>query len=231
MEMVPTFTAARSTGEAPGSTPAASPRLRRRPSPWPPSPREQYRTRSSPPEPSRRSAPRTSPHPPDWSWRCLKRRNDTGSSRIPSRLAHRARPIRQCWADPTLSRLLPPPPATPRDGCLQLHPTATTARRRRSPTSIRTNSASWRTARSNNPVAPETPAPYTCNGLARTSVCRRHRPTPNSHQPVKRSKIANPIHLMHRRNVARVGLTAPAACTPSGECDDEPPQTHRWVRV
>src|SRR5215218_2465534 len=31
--------------------------------------------------------------------------------------------------------------------------------------------------------------------------------------------------------VARVGLTAPAACTPSGRCDDEPPQAHRWVRV
>jgi hypothetical protein len=38
--MVPTFTVARSTGEAPGSTPAASPRLRRRPSPWPPGPEE-----------------------------------------------------------------------------------------------------------------------------------------------------------------------------------------------
>src|SRR4029450_8074342 len=33
-------------------------------------------------------------------------------------------------------------------------------------------------ARSNNPVTPETPAPYTCNGLARTSVCRRHRTAP-----------------------------------------------------
>ena len=33
---VPTFTMHRSIGEAPSSTPAASPRLRRRPSPWPP---------------------------------------------------------------------------------------------------------------------------------------------------------------------------------------------------
>ena len=40
-------------------------------------------------------APRTSPYPPGLSWRCFKRRNDTGFSRIPSRLAHRARPIRQ----------------------------------------------------------------------------------------------------------------------------------------
>ena len=29
------------------------------------------------------------------SWRHLKRRNNTGFFRIPSRLAHRARPIRQ----------------------------------------------------------------------------------------------------------------------------------------
>src|SRR5215217_3562504 len=63
--MVPTFTVARSTGEAPGSTPAASPRLRRRPSPWPPGPEEQCRTRSFPPEMRSGSAPRTSPHPPD----------------------------------------------------------------------------------------------------------------------------------------------------------------------
>jgi hypothetical protein len=90
-------------------------------------------------------APLTSPHPPDWSWRSVKRRNDTGFSRIPSRLAHRARPIRQCSADPTSSRLLPPSPATPGSGCLQLHPAATTARQWRSFTSIRNNSASRRT--------------------------------------------------------------------------------------
>jgi hypothetical protein len=90
-------------------------------------------------------APLTSPHPPDWSWRSVKRRNDTGFSRIPSRLAHRARPIRQCSADPTSSRLLPPSPATPGSGCLQLRPAATTAGQWRSFTSIRNNSASRRT--------------------------------------------------------------------------------------
>src|ERR1035437_5912063 len=58
-----------------------------------------------------------------------ERRNNTGSSRIPSRLAHRARPIRQYRTDATLSRLLPPFPATPGSGCLQLHPVATTTRR------------------------------------------------------------------------------------------------------
>ena len=44
-----------------------------------------------------------------------------------------------------MSRLLPPTPAFPGSGCRQLHPTATTARRQRSSTSIRTISASWRT--------------------------------------------------------------------------------------
>jgi hypothetical protein len=39
-------------------------------------------------------APLTSPHPPGWSWHAIERRNDTGSSRTPSSLAHRARPIR-----------------------------------------------------------------------------------------------------------------------------------------
>ena len=75
----------------------------------------------------------------------MKRRNNTGFSRIPSRLAHRARPIRQYWTDATLSRLLPPSPATPGSGYLQLHPTATTMRRWRSFTPIRDTRASWRT--------------------------------------------------------------------------------------
>ena len=44
-----------------------------------------------------------------------------------------------------MSRLLPPSPPTRGSGCLQLHPAATTAERSRSSTSIRTNSASWRT--------------------------------------------------------------------------------------
>jgi hypothetical protein len=42
-----------------------------------------------------------------------------------------------------------PPSATPEERLPPASPTATTAKQRRSPTSIRTNSASWRTARSN----------------------------------------------------------------------------------
>src|SRR5487761_1786063 len=76
----------------------------------------------------------------------LKRRNAAGFSRIPSRLAHRARPIRQYRDDATLSRLLPPSPPTRGEGCLQLHPAAATAGRSRSSTPIRTDSASWRTS-------------------------------------------------------------------------------------
>src|SRR5664280_293801 len=74
-------------------------------------------------------APRTSPYPPGLSWPKIKRRNNvTDFSRRPSRLAHRARSLRQCKAVPTLSRLLPPSPPTRGSGCLQLHPTATAAR-------------------------------------------------------------------------------------------------------
>ena len=43
----------------------------------------------------------------------------------------------------------------------------------------------------NNPAATETPAPYTYTGLTRTSVCRRRRPTPHSHQPVQRLEERN----------------------------------------
>ena len=133
----PRSSSSRSTGEAPSSTPAASPRLRRRPSPWPPSPDFRDPARSSPPEMRDGCAPQTSPDPPGSSWRRVKRRNNTGFSRIPSRLAHHARPIRQSWTDVTLSRLLPPSPATPGSGFLQLQSAATTANRWWPFTSIR----------------------------------------------------------------------------------------------
>ena len=67
---VPTFIAVRSTGEAPGFTPAVSPRLRRRPSPWPPGP-------SRPTQPG---VPHQSPPP----WRPI------GTHRTPARI-HRVR--------------------------------------------------------------------------------------------------------------------------------------------
>jgi hypothetical protein len=62
--MVPTFTVIRSSGEAASFAPAASPRLRRSPSPWPPDRQDQ----SDPGVPARmgRCAPRSSPDPPDF---------------------------------------------------------------------------------------------------------------------------------------------------------------------
>ena len=64
---VPTFTAIRSADEAPGFTPAASPRLRRSPSPWPSSSGFEDPARSSPPPEDGRCAPRPSPYPPGLS--------------------------------------------------------------------------------------------------------------------------------------------------------------------
>jgi hypothetical protein len=55
------------------------------------------------------------------------------------------RPIRQCPAGPTSSRLLPPSAASAGSGCRQLHRPATTGQRRSPLTSTRNNSASWRT--------------------------------------------------------------------------------------
>src|SRR5687768_10279430 len=47
------------------------------------------------------------------------------------------------------------------------------------------------------PSGTRDPASYTSNGLVHTSVCRRHRAAPHSHQPAELSKIASPIHPMH----------------------------------
>ena len=67
-------------------------------------------------------------------------------------------------------------------------------------------------------------------------------PESNSHAPAMASS-QNPLyvpppdrknamsHTPHAPELARVGLTAPTACTPSGGCDDEHPQAHSWVRV
>jgi len=63
----------------------------------------------------------------------------------PSDLASRTRAVWQYRPVPTLSRLLPPSPAIPGSGCLQLHQTAATARRRSPFISARIHSASWRT--------------------------------------------------------------------------------------
>lgn len=115
MQVVPTFTVVRSTGEVSGFTPAASSWLRRRHSPRPTGPDTYHRSDSSPP-PLQGAKMHRAPaliHRVS-SWSTIKRLYDTGSLRTPSRLAHQTRPIRQYWTVLTLSRLLPPTPGVPR---------------------------------------------------------------------------------------------------------------------
>ena len=74
-------------------------------------------------------APPPSPHPPDLGWSSFKRRNDTGSLRIPSRLAHRSGPS----GSPEPARLcrgcFHPPRHPPGQAAASFQPTATMARR------------------------------------------------------------------------------------------------------
>jgi hypothetical protein len=91
---LPTFTTIRSTSEPPSSTPAASPRLRRRPSTWPPHRRIDPASESPPPIAVACTAP--GPYPPDWSRHNDYGASDTDSSRTASRLACRTRTVWQC---------------------------------------------------------------------------------------------------------------------------------------
>jgi hypothetical protein len=96
-ERFPRSSANPSTGSAPSYAPAPSPRLRRRPSPWPPRPATSP-SRGVPRRPRGSSGARCDPtHVHQVSGRrlCLEERSATGSSRMPVRLASRARPIWQ----------------------------------------------------------------------------------------------------------------------------------------
>ena len=142
---VPVFTDRRWTKEEPGYTPAASPRLRHRPSPWPPEPTNVAGPEVAHPEVRQaRTAP--SPDPPGSSW-----------WDILGGFTHRflAYSFSSCSPDPppsegaghapALSGRLPPSPAPPGSGCPQLHQPAATDQRWRSLTPTRTISASRRT--------------------------------------------------------------------------------------
>ena len=85
-----------STGSAPSYAPAPSPRLRRRLSPWPPD-RRHHPVQEFPTRPkSCRCAMRPSPCPPGFGLvGSIEGLSATGSSRIPLRLASRARTIWQ----------------------------------------------------------------------------------------------------------------------------------------
>ena len=128
-EMVPTFTMHRLTGEVPSFAPAVSPRVRRRPSPWPP---------------HRHSEPASESTTHKW-WSCTADRPISTrlepASRLrsfprwfttaftPSRLACRTRAVWRCRPVPALSGLLPPSPASPGSGCPQLQRPAATGPR------------------------------------------------------------------------------------------------------
>ena len=108
----------RSTGEVPSFAPAASPRVRRSPTPWPPS----RRLPPVPESPAKRGcALPPDPCPPGWgSVRSLKRLWHWFTCVTPSCLACRTRAVWRCQPVPALSGLLPPGPALPGPGCPQL---------------------------------------------------------------------------------------------------------------
>jgi len=127
---VPMFTVNRLTGWASSCAPAASPRVRRRLSSWPPR------------QPSRAAfgddrrvaagdrALRPGPDPPGFEpVRVLRSFNHWFTCVTPLCLARRTPAIWRCWPVPALSGLLPPDPASPESGCPPLHRTAATARR------------------------------------------------------------------------------------------------------
>ena len=126
------------SGSAPGSAPAASPRLRRSPSPWPPIPGFQDRTGVS--RPVMRGRVRAAYQPVSTGFRAGP------PSRGVTTPVPRVRPPASLTAPgpsgsagpPRLCRgCSPPSPPIHGSGCPQLHPAAATARRWRSLTSIR----------------------------------------------------------------------------------------------
>ena len=111
---VPVFTVSRSISPAPSFAPAASPRLRRRPSPWPPHRHAKSASKST--HPTGRSC--TAPQPLSTRFEPVPRLRSftTGSSRMPSDPARRTRPVWQSRIVPALSALLPALPDASRVG-------------------------------------------------------------------------------------------------------------------
>jgi hypothetical protein len=137
----------RSASEAPAFTPTASPRLRRRLSPWP-SHRIIQPASKLPTRPTRPRRPRAASRP--TSVRFEHGPGITGrQTAVPlvHLLASLAgpRPSDSSGLSRTLSGLLPPPTGVPRRGCPQLHRPAATDRRQSPFTPARSTSASWRT--------------------------------------------------------------------------------------
>jgi hypothetical protein len=120
--MVPTFIADRSTGAAPSFSPAASPRVRRRPSPWPP--RQPRNTDAGVAHPSGQAC--TAPRPTSARLEPMPRLRGFShwfAFTTPSRLACRTQAVWQYRPVPSLSGLLPPAPCASRT---RLPPASTT---------------------------------------------------------------------------------------------------------
>jgi hypothetical protein len=111
---VPVFTVSRSISPAPSFAPAASPQLRRRPSPWPPHRHAKPASEST--HPTGRSC--ATPRPLSTRFEPVPRLRSftTGSSRMPSDPARRTRPVWQSRIVPALSALLPALPNVSRVG-------------------------------------------------------------------------------------------------------------------
>jgi len=112
--MVPVFTENRLISPASSFAPAASPRLRRRLSPWPPHRHAKPVSESARPT----GGPCTATRPISTRFEPVPRLRSfaTGSSRMPSDLACRTRPVWQSRIVPALSALLPALPGVSRIG-------------------------------------------------------------------------------------------------------------------
>jgi hypothetical protein len=150
--MVPAFTMCRSTREMPSFVPAASPRLRRRPSPWPPH-RRNFPASELTAHPSDHAL-HPGPYPPGWS-RLVAYGTSTLVSLVhllvslagpaPSGSTGTSRRCQGCSH---------PPRRLPGQTALSFNPAAATARRRSPLTPARSHRASRRTVSSTNHRSP-----------------------------------------------------------------------------
>ena len=160
--MVPTFTMNRLSGEVSSYTPAASPRLRRRHSPWPPDRRPETGPGVPRPHPFLQGRVRTAIQPVSTGFELAGNLRGVMTLvplvHLPVSLAgprpsDSSDPSRRCRG------CLPSSPASPGLDCPQLHYAAATAQRQRSFTSARLHGASWRSK-----------SPSQCPGTARASA-------------------------------------------------------------
>jgi hypothetical protein len=183
----------RSTGEVPSSAPATSPRLRRRLSPWPPGRRRI--TGLGVPRP-RCGRVRAAIQPLSTGFELADYRLRGVMPLVPRRhlpvLLAGPAPSGRPGASRRCRGCLPPSPASPGSGCPQLPHAAATTSGRRSLTSTRFRSASWRSASAAHSAiaitdrAPaSTAAALTASTLARG--CRRPRRSRGSGSIASRS--------------------------------------------